>query len=105
MRLTKFYNFYLKYFLIFPKTSEIFQIILTGHPVHYIMQLVIKNNRFIPNNKNTVLKVSSRIFKKFLKMIKNTKKYEEICVQASKNLNICINWEKQCFKALKEWLR
>ena len=59
VRLTKSFNFYLKHFLIFPKTSEIYQIILTGYPMHYIMQLVIKNNRIIPNNKNTELKLSS----------------------------------------------
>ena len=46
-----------------------------------------------------------RIFKKFKKMIKNAPEIRGDMRTSSKNLNICINWEKECFKALKKWLR
>ena len=46
-----------------------------------------------------------RNFKKFKKMIKNAPEIRGDMRTSSKNVNICINWEKECFKALKKWLR
>ena len=46
-----------------------------------------------------------RIFKKFKKMIKNASKIRGDMRTSSKNLNMYINWKKECFKARKKWLR
>lgn len=58
------------------------------------MQLVIKNNGFIPSNKNKMPKYP-RIFKKFKKMIKNARKIAGGMRTSNKNLNLCVNWKKQ----------
>ena len=46
-----------------------------------------------------------RNFKKFKKMIKNAPEIRGDMRTSSKNVNIYINWEKECLKALKKWLR
>ena len=40
-------------------------------------------------------------FKKFKKMIKNAPKLGGRMRTSIKNLNLCLNWKEQCFKALK----
>lgn len=51
-------NTYLTHLLIFPKTSELHQIILFEHSVHYFMQSIIKNNGDISYNK----KIETNVF-------------------------------------------
>ena len=46
-----------------------------------------------------------RNIKKFKKVTENTPKVRGDMLTSSKNVNIYINWEKECFKALKKWLR
>lgn len=36
----KLFNFYLKHFLIFSKTNEIYQIILLGYLIYYIIDYI-----------------------------------------------------------------